>query len=609
MDATLIFGTPRRAVRISGWLLIGAAIVELCAREVARASIIRVIGGPVWPSWALALMATAGGVLVSAATNRRGRGVALFAVLFAAGVTLQLQFNVRSEGNGVFHFASLRSLLGLVYGLLGAWFCYRLACRFYGAGLAVMATTCVFMGSFMLWYMVKEPTMNHAPSMAAVAGFIWAWVATRPSRLSGQARSMREWALLGALAGLMTLIRLPNALFAILPACDALVILWISARLGDRITLTRTAAAGLLFAACTTMVFVPQMIAWKAIRGSYFGVLPIGAVFQWADPHISDILWSSRNGLLSTSPILYAGAIGVGVFAFAQPSIGVPMLLAAAAMTYVNASFEDWWGGDGFGMRRFDGLIPMMTIGVAALSVRLVSLVRRFPTASAIGVFGTFAVWNLTLMSVAHEGRVRLGEAVSFGDVGAAQARAVHRWIGMPLTYPASLLFAWQGNVSPADYDLLWPNRMLDDPRRPYGRIDVGTADDPYIEQGWYVAERDGADTFRWTSAKAIVRVPLDHAASLRVQVRLRAFTYSSAPPQQTSISINGRQGPVATIGPAWQVIEFATDDRAWHAGINRLALDFAWAARPADVGVGGDRRLLAGAVDYVSVEVIGDNR
>ncbi len=498
---------------------------------------------------------------------------------------------------------------GLVYGLLGAWFCYRLTSRFYGAGVAAMATTCVFMGSFMLWYMVKEPAMNHAPSMAAVAGFTWAWVATRPSRLSAQARSIREWALLGALAGLMTLIRVQDALFAILPACDAFVILWVSARVGDRVTLTRTAAGGLLFAACATMVIASQMIAWKAIYGSYFGVLPIGAVFHWTDPHIGDILWSSRNGLLSTSPILYAGAIGFGIFASAHPSIGVPILLAAGALTYVNASFEDWWGGDGFGMRRFDSLIPMMTIGVTALSVRLVSLVRRFPTASAIGVFGTLAVWNLTLMSVAHEGRVRLGEAASFGDVGAAQARAVHRWIGMPFTYPASLLFAWQGEVSPADYDLLWPNRMLDDPRRPFGRIDVGTADDPFIEQGWYVAERDGADTFRWTSANAIVRIPLDHAASLKVQVRLRPFTSSGAPPQQTSISINGRRYPAVTIGPGWQVIEWVTDDRAWHAGINRLGLDFAWAARPADVGVGTDTRLLAAAVDSVSVEMIGANR
>jgi len=635
------------------------------------------------------LVAAAAGGLVSAGANRRGRGFALFAVLFAVGLTLQLQLNARLQGDGFYYFAALRSLAfdhdvslandyrmldlgdkahlfaptptglaqsawtigpaivwspffaaghlvaarlaagnpnvstdgisfpyrqavcvaGLIYGLLGAWFCYQLTGRFYGAGLAVAATTFVFTGSFMLWYMVKEPSMTHAPSMAAVAGFTWAWVTTHPSTRPGQARSMREWALLGALAGFMTLICLPNALFAILPACEALAVLWASARAGDRVTLARTTAAGLLFTACATMAFAPQMIAWKAIYGSYLAVSAVGPKLHWAHPHVSDILWSSRNGLLSTSPILYAGAIGFVVFASAQPSIGAPVLLAAAVMTYINASIQDWWGGDGFGMRRFDGLIPMMTIGLAALSVRLVSVVRGFPTASAIGMFGTLVAWNLTLMSAAHEGRVRLGEAVSFGDVGAAQARALHRWLGMPSTYPASLLFAWQGNVSPADYDLLASNRMLDDPLRPYGRIDVGTADDPLVEQGWYVAERDGTDTFRWTSTKAILRVPLDHAANLKVQVRLRAFTYNGAPAQQAAISINGRRGPVVTIGPAWQVIELVTDDRAWHAGVNRLALDFAWAARPADVGAGGDTRPLAGAVDYVSVEVIGGSR
>jgi hypothetical protein len=635
------------------------------------------------------LVAGAGGVLVSAGANRRSRGFALLAVLFAVCLTVQLQLNARLQNDGFYYFAYLRSLAfdhdinfandyrmlglgdkahlfaptptghaqsawtigpaivwspffaaghlvaewlgahssnvstdgtsfpytqavcvaGLIYGLLGAWFCYRLTCRFYRARLAVMATTLVFMGSFMLWYMVKEPSMSHAPSMAAVAGFTWAWLATRPSARSGQARSMREWALLGALAGFMTLIRLQNALFAILPACEVLAVLWASARAGDQLTLTRATAAGLLFTACATIAFAPQMIAWKAIYGSYFAVSLIGPQFDWANPHIADVLWSSRNGLLSTSPILYAGAIGFVIFAFAQPSIGIPVLLAAALMTYVNASIRDWWGGDGFGMRRFDGLIPMMTIGLAALSVRLVSFVRRFPTASGIGVFGTLVAWNLTLMSAAHDGRVRLGEAVSFGDIGAAQARAVHRWIGMPSTYPASLLFAWQGDVSPADYDLLAPNRMLDDPRRPYGRIDVGTADDSLVEQGWYVAERDGPDTFRWASAKASLRVPLDHAASLKVQVRLRGFTYNGAPPQQAAISINGRRGPAVTIGPAWQVIEFVTDERAWHAGVNRLALDFAWEARPAEVGAGGDTRPLAGAVDYVKIEVIGGSR
>ncbi len=81
------------------------------------------------------------------------------------------------------------------------------------------------------------------------------------------------------------------------------------------------------------------------------------------------------------------------------------------------------------------------------------------------------------------------------------------------------------------------------------------------------------------------------------------AFTYPGAPPQQCAIAINGSALPPQTIGPAWQVVEFVTRAGAWHAGVNRVALQFAWAARPADVGAGGDRRQLAAAVDSVRIE------
>jgi len=40
---------------------------------------------------------------------------------------------------------------------------------------------------------VKEPSMTHASSMAAVAGFIWMWAATR------ERRTLRSWAILGLL--------------------------------------------------------------------------------------------------------------------------------------------------------------------------------------------------------------------------------------------------------------------------------------------------------------------------------------------------------------------------------------------------------------------------
>jgi len=209
-------------------------------------------------------------------------------------------------------------------------------------------------------------------------------------------------------------------------------------------------------------------------------------------------------------------------------------------------------------------------------------------------------------MSAAQDGRVRIGESVSFGEAGAHQARAFHRWLGHPFTYPASLIFALRNDVPIGTYDLLSANRFLGDPLRPYGRVDLGDATDaPLIEDGWHGPEQDGPLSFRWAGQSAGILVPLDHAADLRVQVRSRPFEYPGAPPQTLSLTVNGVVQPPAVLPAEWTTTTVEVKRDLWRSGVNRVRLEFGRAARPADVGIGGDGRTLAAAVDYVRVEVI----
>jgi hypothetical protein len=206
-------------------------------------------------------------------------------------------------------------------------------------------------------------------------------------------------------------------------------------------------------------------------------------------------------------------------------------------------------------------------------------------------------------MTAANGGAFRIGTTVSYGDTFAAQARAFHSWFGNPFSYPASMLFALRNGVSPASYDLLRTNRFLSDPLRPYGRVDVGTDDGWLLQDGWHGGERDGAVTFRWVSSPAVLMIPLDHAAALTVQVRLHSFTFPNAPAQTLTIDVNGHPyGPVPVHG-SWETLEFATNADAWHGGVNRLRLEFAWTHTPAEVGMGGDARPLSAAVDYIRVQ------
>ena len=143
-------------------------------------------------------------------------------------------------------------------------------------------------------------------------------------------------------------------------------------------------------------------------------------------------------------------------------------------------------------------------------------------------------------------------------------------------------------------------NRFLGDPLRPYGRIDIGSDDGWLLEEGWHAAEREGASTFRWAYSPAIVLIPLDHAAPLTLRIRLHAFTYPGWGSQRLSVTINNRDFPPVPIGGDWNVVEVATDAGVWHGGVNRVKMQFQTVQTPAAVGLSGDTRELAAAVDYI---------
>jgi hypothetical protein len=522
---------------------------------------------------------------------------------FAAGHIVASRLHARgldvSADGTSFPYRQAVCVAGLFYGLLGCWFAYRFALLFFPARLAAAAVFLTVTGSFMAWYLVKEPSMTHAPSMAAVAGFAWMWAATRDNR------SLRMWALLGVLAGLMALVRWQNLLFALLPGLDALESLIRAGRTGDRAKLRQTLAGSAAFLGCAAIGFLPQMLAWQAMYGTPIARSPVGPQIRWTDPHGVDILWSARNGLFSTAPILYLGAIGLAAFAFARPGIGMPALACVAVMIYFNACIQDWWGSAGYGGRRFDGTIPFFAVGLAAFIHHASRIVQQHAAAAVVGLLALLAVWNAALMGAAQAGAVRIGETLSFDRAWGAQARVAHRWFGNPFTYPASLFFALRNGVSPGEYDLLSTNRFLADPLQPYGRIDLGGDDEWLLGEGWHAPEREGDITFRWATSPAGVRLPLDHAARLRVQIRAHAFAYPGAPAQTIALRVNGAAAASCDALPipsGWQVVECAIEKDALRSGVNTLELRFAYTQRPVDVGAGGDTRPLAAAVDWVRV-------
>ncbi len=487
-------------------------------------------------------------------------------------------------------------IAGLVYALIGWWLTLILCEHWFSTRLAATAVALLAGGTFMLWYALVEPTMTHAPSMAAVAGFLLFWIKTRDSR------TLTGWIVLGVIAGLMMLLRWQNALFTLIPACDAAVALWWALRSRNRVVIRASLVGGVTFMAAATITFLPQLLAWKAIYGSYVAVSPVGPKIRLADPQLMLTMFSSRNGLVAMSPVLYVALIGLAGFARRHVATGLPMVLAVGAMVWFNASIQDWWGSDGFGARRFDGIIPIAAVGLATALDTLRRWTMTRPQWVMASVAAVLIIWNLTFMTAAQRGIVRLGEASPFGAVSGAQARIAHRWFGHPFSAPASLWFAARNGVSPALYDRLGPALFLGDPLQPTGRVDIGEDDTLLVGDGWFVAEREGESTFRWATGAAQLMIPLARVAPLEVQVRARAFNYPGARPQHLSVEIGDTTfGPYA-IGIDWQAVHFETPADVWHTGLNRVVLRFSEATTPVSVGLGGDTRALAAAIDVFRV-------
>jgi len=264
-----------------------------------------------------------------------------------------------TPGPGTRAEAALQSsvgLAGIVYATLGAWFTF-FACRLlYSRRAAFWASLVVWLGGPAIYYSLVSPAYSHATSMCAVAAFAWAWLATRDRFALGHAL------LLGALGGLVALVRWQDAIVLLLPVGDAAWAAW----RGER----RPSTACLhvvVMGVASIVAFAPQLAAWQAIYGTPV-LVPQGVGFmRWTEPAVLSVLFSLRHGLFSWTPALLVAAAGIPLLIGRHRQVGWLVLLLLALAVYINASVVDWWAGAAFGARRFVGVGVFFALGMSAV--------------------------------------------------------------------------------------------------------------------------------------------------------------------------------------------------------------------------------------------------
>jgi hypothetical protein len=465
------------------------------------------------------------------------------------------------------------ALGSLLYGFAAVLLIQDLLRRHFQEPTALAGALLVWATTFLHWYMVQQPTMSHAPSAFMAALALWLWDVQR------EGRSTWRFFVLGLVLGLAMCVRWQNGVLLVLPGLDLLGRAARALRMvGGRRDLSSwrgVVLAGTALAGGMLIGAFPQMAAWKALYDMW--VLPYpphGTDFVRLDhPFVLQTLFSSRHGLLSWTPVFWAGYLGFLPLLRRRPQVAWPLLVPLLLMTYVNMCSGDWWAGGSFSNRRFDSLLPILAFGFAAAVDVLRTALRRHPQLVLAAVAVPFVAWNLALAEQVRRDLAPRDDTVAFPTLVGRSAQVFAEALGSPTTWPASWLFAWRQGRPPGQYDLLVGRYLFYRQNNLGGRVDLGAAgDDALLGEGWTPPEVHAGAAARRTRGPARIFAPLDVPETL--EVRFRAA--SDAEPVEVHVLVNGRVAGRFLAGPDWEDHGVTVDASLWRRELNDVVLEAA---------------------------------
>ena len=247
-------------------------------------------------------------------------------------------------------------LASIVYATAGVALTHDLCRRLFPALPSLWATLTAWLATSAVYYTLVSPTYSHAAALFTVSLFCHTWLRTR-----GQQRLTR-YAWLGALAGLVGLVRWQDVIVVILPMAELGHAVW---RRDLRVSDLAARAASM--AGVMMLALLPQALAWQAIYGQPI-LMPQGSGFmRWTDPAVGAVLFSLKRGVFVWTPAVLLAAAGARALIRRDRVVGWSAVAVVLVGLYVNAAVSDWWAGEAFGARRFVSYTGLLALGLAAL--------------------------------------------------------------------------------------------------------------------------------------------------------------------------------------------------------------------------------------------------
>jgi len=245
-----------------------------------------------------------------------------------------------------------------LYVFLALFYLRKILLYYFSDTVTALTLISVVLATNLFYYTTLAATMSHAYSFCLFVIFIYHTIKWH------QNNNWKSALFLGAIIGLISIIRPTNALLAIV---FILFEVYSLETLKAKIMLFwKYKIQILLITVAAILVWVPQIIYWKVATGNYFYFSYGEERFYFDNPHILDGLFSYRKGWLLYTPIMAFALLGIGFLFKLKKEWAAAILVFTGFNIYVAYSWWCWWYGGSFGSRPMVESYALMAIPLAA---------------------------------------------------------------------------------------------------------------------------------------------------------------------------------------------------------------------------------------------------
>jgi len=250
---------------------------------------------------------------------------------------------------------------------IGLVFVQRLLEKFVSGRIALIASLSLWLTSPLLYFTFIRQRMAHTVEFAMAALFLLAWMHCRKSK------DLYKYAILGAVLGLLCMIRVLGIAYFALFAVDLLVLLWLdkSDFLAERMKALVIRLS--VFTGGFLLLMLPQLLIWYKLNGvplpprhlHFAGQGLSGfSVTAFLD-NLSTFLWGPRWGLIYSMPLAAAGFFGLFMKTEFLKDARPAMLAYLLGLTGIIVLYPE--DSASYGHRHLIAALPVFAVGLARL--------------------------------------------------------------------------------------------------------------------------------------------------------------------------------------------------------------------------------------------------